>query len=107
MSGAIPTELDELLELVGLLARRGQDARELSEDDKAVVEVAKSIVGLGSSLSLAFGGETGAAVASLLKSLPLDTFALWLVSFRAVAVVVRDGTLAIGEGVPAEVDLKR
>ena len=98
--------LEEILGLVGVLADV-DDFVTLSDEERRIVDVARSAVGLAQAIARAKGGDVGSIVATVFGALPVEDLAQWLSSFRTLVVKLREASLTVGEGVDATVDLDR
>ncbi len=98
---SLPADIDEAAELAFEIANSA------SEGGLDGTDVAIKLVDLGRSIAESFGGDVAAIVSEILGAIPFDELIKWLESFRTVVVKIREGSLAIGAGVDAEVDLSK
>ena len=102
------TNVEELLDLVvGVADRFAPEDRELSAKDRWLVELAQTAVRTGELSAALWGGTAGASIATALGALPIMELGRWLFSFRKLSVKLAGASVAVAEGVPAEVDLAK
>lgn len=100
-------EVTEARALVFKLARAAPLLlqRELTTEERAAVEMSSAII---EAIGPVMASPTPQNLIALaLRFLDSEAFAKLLLALRAVNVKASEGTLAIAEGVPAEIDFER